>query len=419
MDLTDFILEHETDDTARLLLSRGKWPGIDIDKAVTAIECRKRLKAKLPEWYAVPGIEYPDRLAAEQCSSSETASYKASIVSRILGQCRLADLTGGLGVDSAAFSKVCSSVLYNEMLTERAEAAGRNFSLLGRDNVKVINHIACEDSPIWDELEAFSPDIIFIDPARRSNTGSKVFLIEECSPDIIGLMKRMTECCGKILVKLSPMADITMVVSRLENAGTKVREIHCVESGGECKELLILCDNDWDGSPGLIVFRDGKSLDISELTNNSPTNPTFPASGEEIMEMKYIFEPGKALAKAGAFNAICHSPSRLVKAAEHTHLYLTDREPEAGDEILNFGKLFRINEISALDKRSIALFGKKYPNSDVSARNIKMTSDELRSRLRSKSGGKTHIFGFRVDFNAKENGPEGTRNFIIAAERIS
>ena len=47
-----------------------------------------------------------------------------------------------------------------------------------------------------------------------------------------------------------------------------------------------------------------------------------------------------------------------------------------------------------------------------------MTSDELRSRLRSKSGGKTHIFGFRVDFNAKENGPRGTRNYIIAAERI-
>ncbi|MGM9739658.1 MAG: hypothetical protein ACI3ZP_03560 [Candidatus Cryptobacteroides sp.] len=418
MDLTDFILEHEADDTARLLLSRGKWPGIDIDKAVTAIECRKRLKAKLPEWYAVPGIEYPDRLAAEQCSSSETASYKASIVSRILGQCRLADLTGGLGVDSAAFAKLCSSVLYNEMSTERAEAARRNFSLLGRDNVKVINHIACEDSPIWDELEAFSPDIIFIDPARRSNTGSKVFLIEECSPDIIGLMGRMTGCCGKILVKLSPMADITMVVSRLENAGTKVREIHCVESGGECKELLILCDNDWDGSPGLIVFRDGNALDISELTNDSPINPTFPASGEDMMKMKYIFEPGKALAKAGAFNAICHSPSRLVKAAEHTHLYLTDREPEAGDKILHFGKLFRINEISPLNKRSIALFGKKYPDSDVSARNIKMTSDGLRSRLRSKSGGKTHIFGFRVDFNAKENGPEGTRNFIIAAERI-
>ena len=87
--------------------------------------------------------------------------------------------------------------------------------------------------------------------------------------------------------------------------------------------------------------------------------------------------------------------------------------------MLGFGKLFRIIEISALDKRSIALFGKKYPDSDVSARNIKMTSDGLRSRLRSRSGGKTHIFGFRADFSRKENGPDGTRNYIIAAERIS
>lgn len=414
MNLGDFIIEHENDDTARLLLSKAKWPGIDMDKAVTAIECRKRLRTKLPEWYAVPGIEYPDKLAAEQCSSAETASYKASAVSRILGKCRLADLTGGLGVDSAAFSKVCSAVLYNEMSPERASAAEKNFRLLGRDNVKVINHIACEDSLIWDELEAFSPDIIFIDPARRSDTGSKVFLIEECSPDIIGLMDRLKGCCRKILIKLSPMADITMAVSRLENAGAKVREVHCVEAGGECKELLVLCDNDWAGECSLIVFRDGKSLDISGLKNHIPT---FPASEEELMSMKYIFEPGKALAKSGAFNAICQS--RFVKAGEHTHLYLSDREPGAEDEVLHFGKLFRIIEISALDKRSIALFGKKYPDSDVSARNIKMTSDELRSRLRSKSGRKTHIFGFRVDFNAKGNGPRGTRNYIIAAERIS
>ena len=413
MTLTDFILEHEADDTARLLLSRSRWPGIDVEKAVTAIECRKKLRTKLPEWYAIPGIEYPDRLAAEQCSSSETASYKASIVSRILGQCRLADLTGGLGVDSAAFSKVCESVLYNEMSPVRSSAAEKNFKLLGRNNVKVTSHVACEDSPIWNELEAFLPDIIFIDPARRSDTGSKVFLIEECSPDIIGLMDRMKGCCRKILIKLSPMADITMAVSRLENAGAKVREVHCVEAGGECKELLILCDNDWAGDYSLIVFRDGKSLDISGLARHIPT---CPASDEEIMSMKYIFEPGKALAKSGAFNAICQS--RFVKAGEHTHLYLSALEPDPEDELLGFGKLFRIIEISALDKRSIALFGKKYPDSDVSARNIKMTSDGLRSRLRSRSGGKTHIFGFRVDFNAKENGPRGTRNYIIAAERI-
>ena len=152
MTLTDFILEHEADDTARLLLSRSRWPGIDVEKAVTAIECRKKLRTKLPEWYAIPGIEYPDRLAAEQCSSSETASYKASIVSRILGQCRLADLTGGLGVDSAAFSKVCESVLYNEMSPVRSSAAEKNFKLLGRNNVKVTSHVACEDSPIWNEL---------------------------------------------------------------------------------------------------------------------------------------------------------------------------------------------------------------------------------------------------------------------------
>ena len=115
MTLKEFIQEHENDDTARLILSRNKWPDIDIDKAVTIIECRKKIRTKLPEWYEIPEIIYPDRLSSEQSSSSATAKYKASVASRIANGGRIADLTGGLGADSLAFSRVASQVMYNEM----------------------------------------------------------------------------------------------------------------------------------------------------------------------------------------------------------------------------------------------------------------------------------------------------------------
>ena len=96
----------------------------------------ERMRRKVPEWADVAGIEYPSRLSTEQCSSSATAAYKARLVRRICPECRLlVDLTGGLGVDCHAFSKVCGHVLYNEMNQGLASTVERNFALLGVSNV--------------------------------------------------------------------------------------------------------------------------------------------------------------------------------------------------------------------------------------------------------------------------------------------
>ena len=178
MTLKEFIQEHENDDTARLMLSRNRWPDIDIDKAVTIIECRKKLRTKLPEWYEIPEIIYPDRLSSEQSSSSAAAKYKASIASRIANGGRIADLTGGLGADSLAFSRVASQVMYNEMDPGRAEAARHNFPLLGAENISVSSFCVEESGKsegaanFWKTLKKFSPDLVYMDPARRSATGS-------------------------------------------------------------------------------------------------------------------------------------------------------------------------------------------------------------------------------------------------------
>ena len=79
MSFADFILQHDADDPVRLLLARDKYPDVDIDLAVTTLEVRRKLRTKVPEWYAVPSLVYPFRLSGEQCSSSETARYKAMV----------------------------------------------------------------------------------------------------------------------------------------------------------------------------------------------------------------------------------------------------------------------------------------------------------------------------------------------------
>lgn len=419
MTLKEFIQEHENDDTARLMLSRNKWPDIDIDKAVTIIECRKKIRTKLPEWYEIPEIIYPDRLSSEQSSSSATAKYKASIASRIANGGRIADLTGGLGADSLAFSRVASQVMYNEMEPGRAGAARHNFPLLGAENISVSSFCVeeagkSEDAAnFWETLKKFSPDLVYMDPARRSSTGSKVFLLEDCSPDVLTLIPDIFRICGNLLLKLSPMADISMLLKRLQEHGAGTKELHIVSAGGECKELLLWCTPSTTDDTTLIINENGNILRTS-IAAESAAVPQFLQDSAQLNSMQYLFEPGKALAKAGLFNAICTmqdnagNGTMLLKAGRSTHLYFTGSQDNASD----FGKIFKIIGLTPFCKQGIRYFSAKYPRAEVSARNLPLTSEELRRKLKVQSGGDIHIFGLHIDFCR-----EASANYLVAATR--
>ena len=477
-----FIVENGNADTVRLVMACKEWPVPEDAElaelnakslAVNTIEGRRRLRKKLPEWVACTGLVYPSSLCAEQCSSSDTARYKASIVQRIFNEyvgtvasmvgdpCRttgsatkgtesvpdknspttrnqsvtelaevtipsrgkVADLTGGLGVDSWAFSEVAEEVLYNEMNPALAAAARHNFKALGVTNIFIKNSEATSDS-LKDIFGDFRPDVIFLDPARRDSAGKKVFLLEDCSPDVLKILPELFGISRFVLLKLSPMADITMAVERLDRTyeeylekasgkgwnGQWVREVHVVASGGECKELLILLDGEWNEGYSLTCREDGKTLTFKpeEITKAKAGYPdsTF---------ARIIFEPGKSLTKAGVSNAICERFG-LVRLARFTHLYtisepLSDSESEQRTAPLkDFGKVFYVKEILPLNKSSMKDVGKRYPHSEVSAKNIPMSSDELRTRLKVKSGDDAHIFGVRIETPYNED------NYLIVTE---
>lgn len=448
----EFVLEHEGDDPARLILNRGRWPEVDVNAAVTAIECRRKIRTKLPEWYAEPGIIFPDRICAEQSSSSETARYKADVAAGIIRETltegaetistkadvmrgRIADLTGGLGVDSLAFSRVATHVLYNEMNPERAAAAKHNFALLGAANIDVISHCVQPRKGLadnfWETLTTFRPDLVYMDPARRSTTGNKVFLLEDCSPDVLTLLSDLFRISGNLLLKLSPMADISMLITRLCEHQGYVHEIHVVAAVGECKELLLWVRPEPCRRPRLFINENGHVIEADEKSCDA--TPKF-LTQDQLQTMTSLFEPGKALAKAGLFHAVASLfKVNAYKAGRSTHLYFSpedlnlDSTPSGegckgngfreglnsiDPNLKNFGKIFKILEVEPLNKQTVRDFGRKYPKAEVSARNIPMTSDELRKKLKVASGGDIHIFGIRVDF---ENST--TANYLIAAQR--
>ena len=81
MEFREFILLHDADDIASLALQRNRLCAQvpDWDLALSTLQARRKLRVKLPSWYAVPSLHYPVPLSAEQCSSEETALYKASL----------------------------------------------------------------------------------------------------------------------------------------------------------------------------------------------------------------------------------------------------------------------------------------------------------------------------------------------------
>ena len=405
--LTGFVAEHLNDNLTRLILDRARRPEIDMDLAISCIESRRKLKGKVQEWYDEKELIFPSKLSAEQCSSSATAEYKAELAGRIAenGSCpasswNIADLTGGLGVDSWFFSRKASAVLYNEMQEALCKAASHNFSILGADNICVSNKAvspkgSLEGTSPEELLSGFHADIIYMDPARRGEGGRKVFLIEECTPDVLTLKKELFGICRHLLIKLSPMADISMVCERL---GRTCREVHVVAAGGECKELLIWMDREWNDGYEIIAAELQKDGTVSEFrfdpreeTLSKDCITTAGTNGS------FLFEPGKALMKAGAFNTIAKR-FRLDKLGQSTHYYMTD-ELEKAESLMKHGKIFRIIQALPLDKRTIKEIGKTYPKAEVTARNIPMDTDTLRKKLGAASGDDIHIFGLKSDLS--------------------
>lgn len=483
--LSEFIREHYGDDPDRLALQKAKWPEIDVAAAVSTLLSRRKLSRKAPLWATTDGLVLPRTLSAEQCSGEAAARHKALAIREFLGKqpWRIADLTGGLGVDCLEFSNVAEAVLYNEMLPELAEAAEHNFRVLGAGNIEISCFEAspvtlggaamrttnagngvpkgngmteCDksnegvfdyDGGLRERLERFHPDVIYLDPARRDGCGKKVFLLEDCSPDILKIKDILLGIAPILALKLSPMADISMVLERL---GNECRELQIIESGGECKELLVLMRRNVQASEQRddcligVYNLDAGNLDAGNLEDrrdspvfefhrdeeNDCTGPRL-ADSAEIVPGALLFEPGKALMKAGCFRLIGQRFGASALGRD-THYYIlrenasdmakatssatnissaTDREHFSGRRCLkDSGKLFRILDIAEMSGKELKEFGKRHPEAEVTARNVRMTSEELRRRLGCKPSDRHHIFALHADTPGK--------NLLLFTERV-
>ena len=286
-----FISQNKTADVHQLALQATRFSGIDMPFAVRQINGLQKVKHKIPLFYNTDNILFPVQLSLEQSSSESTAKYKSTLCEGNL----LIDLTGGFGIDCCFMSAHFKEAIYVERNTELCELATHNFKVLNKQHIE-INNTQTEDFLTKNTRKA---DWIFIDPARRSSAGKKLVLLSDCEPDVALLYPTLLEQAQKVMIKLSPMMDITAATKELPT----VAEIHIISVENECKEVLLILAQE-NQSQQLIktvhIRKDGSQSGIQFLANEEQA--AIATYTNEVLE--YLYEPDSSVLKSGAFKLI-------------------------------------------------------------------------------------------------------------------
>lgn len=366
-----FIAQNRDADVHTLALGKV-LPGVDLRYCLQQIEGRQIAQRKLPSWSKTEGIIYPVKLSLEQCSSEQTALYKRGLVERLLpgNRQKMADLTGGFGIDFSILAKLFNEADYMERDERLCEIAQHNFPLLDLPNAKV-HHISCED--IIDGMGHY--DLIFIDPSRRDADGRKVFALSDCIPNIEALQDELLNHASFVIAKLSPMLDIQDALRRLHS----VNEVHVVSVGGECKEvLLVLCREASDTS---FHCTNITTKVQSFTTNRRDTEPVIAPRPDS-----YLYEPNASILKAGVQNALCQSYG-IGKLHPFSHLFTSPHFIEDFP-----GRTFLIEDYCNFAKKDLKRMLKGIDQCNLTVRNFPATVAELRKRLKLREGGNIYLF---------------------------
>ena len=387
-EMQAFIRQHRNDDVHTLALRAPRDAEFDLTLALEQIAGWQTAQRKLPTWAKNDAIVYPPHLSMEQCSSEQTARYKAEVAKRLLlettdnvevketeilkdaenlkdieglkyidvlshsefstdtSSTLAVDLTGGFGVDFSFIALLFDRAIYCERNPQLCTIARHNFRVLGLDNACVANSEAerlLQDMP--------PANLIFIDPARRDDHGGKTVAIADCTPDVSALRPLLLSKGRKVMIKLSPMLDWHKAVADMCGS---VAEVHIVSAGGECKELLLVADSDTHDSVSVTCVNDTERFSIMK------------AGCFGLLALRY------------GLNALGRNSNLFVSNS------LVDGFP---------GRQFVVTGCSTMNRQSLKALLADIKSANVAVRNMPLSADALRKKLALKDGGDSYVFG--------------------------
>lgn len=387
----DYIKNNSKADPKQLYLSaKGKNLGFPAEFAVTQIECRQKTARKLSAFLNRSEFLFPSTLAAEQSTHQCVASYHALIAGT--GK-TIADMTAGLGIDAFSFARGGNMVTAVELDHMRAEILKHNSEVLELHNVDVVE----ADCLKWMRSKKSGVfDILFIDPARRGSDSRRTYLFRDCLPDIVSNMAELRSFAPVMMVKASPILDISGIVREIDG----VTSIHIACVRGECKESLIILDGSRPAGNPEIVTVDLEADDNAGVLIRSIWKTAFADLGgdcaladlQDLREGMFLYDPNAAVHKLNCQSALCKDFPDLKRLSANTDLYCSHVRYDSFP-----GRIFSISGI--LDKKSArSIQGSRC---EVAVRNFPLTAEQLRKKLHVCSGDDSYIYGCSVGVRPK------------------
>lgn len=362
---------------SQLALQKNPFPDVEWIQILKQIEAKTKAKDKLPHWFQTDNILYPSKISIEQTSSEKTAAYKASLIS---GD-SLIDLTGGFGIDDYYFSKTIKKIAHCEINTELSWLVKHNF-----EQLKAFN-IDCYEGDSMETLKNLNKkwDWIYIDPSRRNDAKGKVFMLQDCLPNVPENLDLYFSYSDKILIKTAPLLDLKAALSELKN----VKTIHIIALENDVKELLWEIHKEYLGSVTIKTVNLTKEKEevFSFEMNKNQSLPTYG------LPQKYLYEPNSAIMKSGGFDEVSIH-FELNKLHKHSHLYTSEA-------LIDFpGRIFEINQIIPYSKTEMKKTLEK-GKANITTRNFPETVENIRKKWKIKDGGNTYCFFTTLENNDK------------------
>jgi hypothetical protein len=360
-EIQDYINANLSTDLHSLLLKKSPFPEVPMQEIVQQIKGKKVAQKKF-NFLLKEGVIFPPNLNLEQASSQATAEYKAENVS---GK-SFVDLTSGFGIDAYFLSQNFEEVFLVEQNRELLDIVQHNWKILGKNAIFFNNSL---ENFLAENQRRF--DLIYLDPARRDANKNKKFLLEDLSPNLLEIQENLLQTAPKILVKLSPLIDISYLISVLPN----ISEIQIIAVRNEVKELIVLLETEKSAVSPKINCTNLESEDAVFSFNYQEEKEAIPKFFEPL---KYLYIPNNSVLKSGGFNVLAQK-CNLEKLAPNTHFYTSD----------NFKENFpgRVLEVEIINSSQI----KKGENYNIISKNHPLSPEEIKKKYKIKDGGSRYL----------------------------
>ncbi len=359
---------------AQLALQKDLFKGIDIQFFIEQISLLNKAETKLPTFFKNRCLL--TKKAYEQSTSERVATFKAGL----FGGEKMLSLTGGLGVDDWAFSKVLDSVMSLDTDEETNQLFWHNQNMMGCGNVERLTQSAEEYLP-----KAKGFDVVYLDPDRRP-TGERVTALEGMQPDVGKMLPFLLENNNTVAVKLSPLFDNTEAL----NVFPCLQKLITIAENNEVKELLAVMGKTHEGEVEHIAVnltKNGNEIFYGVIGGDANHGEVELGTG------RYFYEPNHALIKSGLWKAYAKTIGFKAAASNGPYLFSNELKPDFQ------GRRFEVKEILPYKIAELKKYFAKnsITQANISRRNFPDEVAAIRKKTGLKDGGESYLFFTKME----------------------